>query len=134
MKVEEILGEGSALERAQAEERRITLSARDDPNFKLPGGDTVAEMRRKLFEAQRVESQNADEAQSKRMVELHQQSEPLVNPDAKVLANETGGTTILPAKVEEPKTKPAPSSSPPKESTPKTPTPPVNTGKPEGEG
>ena len=129
----EVENEGSALEKAQAEERRITLGARDDPNFKLPGGQTVAEVKRKAFETQRTEAAAADKAQGERSVELHKLSEPLANPDAKVVMNKEGGATILPAKIEEPKIEEPEKKSPPPppvNDQPKPVSTPVTTGKP----
>lgn len=134
---EEPVDEGTTLAKAQAEERRITLGARDDPNFKLPSGQTIAEVKGKTLEAHRKEAAAADKAQGERMVELHKLSEPLVSPEAKVEVNKEGGLTILPPKVEEPKIpgdggkkEPPP---PPPPDMKKAPPPPATTGSSEGD-
>jgi len=94
-------GEGSALDIANAEERRIQLEGRLDPdNFQMPDGQTLSSVRQKLYETHVAEGDEANRIQLERVREQSMANDPIYSEGAK--ATMAGGTaSILPGKVEE---------------------------------
>lgn len=88
----EITGKGSPLEIANAHERAIQLGG---PDHKMPDGRTVAETVAALREQHEIEGAVTAATQLARVREQSIEGDPLYASDTKVVANETGGATIV---------------------------------------
>jgi hypothetical protein len=94
----EITGEGTPLEIANAHERTIQLGG---PDHMMPDGRTVAETRADLQAQHEIEGAATAATQLARVREQSIAGDPLYAQGAKVVANETGGATIVSASTPE---------------------------------
>lgn len=105
-KVTALEGEGTALETANAVERRIQLEGRKDPEkFKMPDGRTLAETRKELYESHVKEGDEAAKVQLKRVREQSIEGDPLYAEGAKAVMV-GNNATVLPAKSESAESRP----------------------------
>ncbi len=96
-KPNEVKGEGTPLEVANAYEREVQLRGRANPDkFKMGDGSTLSETRRKAYESQVKEGEGNAKAQAARMREQSVEGDPLYAEGAKVVST-NGAATIIPA-------------------------------------
>lgn len=97
-----VTGEGSALDVANAEERRIQLDGRKDPDkLMLKDGRSLSDVRRALYEEHTKEGLEATEVQLKRTRELSMAGDPLYDENSKVVMRGASAIVIPPGEPSE---------------------------------